>query len=1010
MGSMGTDQKIDQTAEDAENISGPSEAAAEHRGVTVLMADIVGSTDKMEALGPEAFAALLQGFHATCTRAVRRHGGLVAQYQGDGIICYFGYPHAAEDYAAHAVEAALEIVARLKDKIVEDNSVEARIGLSSGTVLLRSDGDHFGANAVGTCINRAARLEATADPNTVLICDDTRRLVGRRFQLRDLGAHRLAGFKTPQAIYQALRLRGGLTTRFDSLRGHFVGDLVGRQRELEKLEALFESAGRGGGQSVVISAPPGFGKSRLVQGFVQGELAKDAPSFVLQCSPEHTGTMLYPVISYLEWVAGAAPGDDNAARHAKVRRLVTHVWGLNETEVDLVLELVSPLGADGPVDGSESVTLRRERGLSLLADRVFGSVTGRGTFLVILEDAHWLDPTSARLLELLVERAPSHPALIVVTTRDEPPYGDGVPAAQLIRLSPLSDEDARDLARQVMGEDATQIEHLVQKSEGVPLFLQEYANLLRSREDGGGQSEEVPLSLAAIVQSKIDRLDPETRALVRAGSAMGRSFDPAFAARVVHQDAARADETRDTLNALNLAYPTPGGDGVERVTFHHALIRDAVYGSMPSGERGAAHSAIADAFLFMKGAMAVEDHVLASHLAKAGRHSEAAERYLGAGMSAAGKGAAAEALTHLEAGLNSVETLEAGPERDELELRLLAVQGPTLMVTRGPGNPDFGAVQARATELVERLDMLEDMLPVVFYSSEHSWAVADLDRAETMADAVLALDQHTPSDVAHMCGNLLKGLVQWHRGQNVLSYDSMGRVLARHDADLHKVLYNQFIKEFGVFSGFYQSLGSTVLGRYDEGRELADQAVVLSERMGFPHDRGFALLARFNTALMRGDIETTDSASRAALHFSAEQGYPEFIAMAQIAQGWCQAKDGAVAQGVALMEEGFGSWRQTGFTCWQSLFAALIAPFKIQLGQMTEAAELLQHYLTLIDATGEEQARAPLLLAQAGLLRARGEEATALLIAKEARTVALQQEAVLWQDQVKAEFPQLEER
>ena len=979
-------------------------AGTEHRGVTVLMADIVSSTDRMEALGAEGFATLLQRFHTICTGVVRRQGGVVAQYQGDGIICYFGFPRAAEDDAARAVAAALDIIGAIENGTEEDTDLQVRVGLSSGTVMLRTDGDKFGANAVGTCINRAARLESMAEANTVLICDDTRRLIGRMFQLRDLGAHKLRGFRTPQSISQVLRQRTGLTTRFDALRGHLSGDLVGREAELAQLHTLFDEASRNGGRAIVVSADAGLGKSRLVQAFLQSEQTKGAPTFVLQCSPEQTGTALYPVIRYLEWVAGAATDDDDATRHAKLRRLVTQVWGLSANEVDILLDLISPLGADNPIDETESVVLRRGRALELLANRIFASVKGRGTFLVVFEDAHWLDPTSAQLVDILIARSKAHPAVIMLTTRAEPPFGDGLPDADLLRLKPLSNADARLFARQILGDDAP-IDLLIQKSEGVPLFLQEYAETMRGAGDGGSEVQQVPLSLAAIVQSKLDRLDDAARSLVRVGSALGRSFDPIFVAQIARKDAAQADAMAEELIALNLAYPSDGTQGAGQVSFNHALIRDAVYGSMPSDERRATHDAIAEAYLFMDTVMPIEDHVLADHLAKAGRCEEAVEHYLAAGMTAASKGAAGEALAHLEAGLNCIETLKPGETRDLLELRLLAVRGPTLMVTRGPGNPDFGAAQARAMELVERLDMLEDMLPVVFYTAEHAWAVADLDRAEAMAEAVLMIDQQNPSDVAHMAGNLLKGMVAWHRGDNALTAESLGRVIARHDVDKHKALYAQFIKEFGVFSHFYAGLARTIQGEFDEGRALAEGAIALSEQLNFPHERGFALLARFNTALLRDDVETADEASHEALTYSIQQGFPEFVAMAQFVQGWCLARRGDIVGGVEQMEDGLNAWRQTGFTCWQGLFAAIIAPYKVQLGSIAEATDLVEGYVAQVDATGEEQTRAPLLLARAVIQRETGQNAAAQHSVAAARTAARQQGAVLWQRWIDTQFP-----
>jgi hypothetical protein len=303
------------------------------------------------------------------------------------------------------------------------------------------------------------------------------------------------------------------------------------------------------------------------------------------------------------------------------------------------------------------------------------------------------------------------------------------------------------------------------------------------------------------------------------------------------------------------------------------------------------------------------------------------------------------------------------------------------------------------------LNQEAEMIPVIFYTAEHAWAVADLDRAEQLAETVMEIDHRTPSDAAHMAGNLLQGMVALHRGDNAGTVESLGRVIDRHDADLHGALYMHFIKEFGVFAHFYRGLARTVQGHFEEGRALAEGAIAVAEYLKFPHERGFALLARFNTALFRGDVETVATASAEARDFSIAQGFPEFVAMATFAHGWSVAKRGDLAGGIAEMETGFAAWRQTGFTCWQAFFAAVLAPFLVRRGSPDAAQVLVEEYLALITATGEEQFRAPLLLARAIVERARGKAAAAGATAAAARRVADAQGAVLWRQWVDEAFP-----
>ncbi|MGI9395587.1 MAG: ATP-binding protein, partial [Boseongicola sp.] len=823
--------------------------ATEHRGVSVLFADLVGSTESVEELGAEGYAELVRRFHAICNEVVRSRGGVVAQYQGDGIICYFGFPKATENDASHAVEAGLEIRNALAE-VPGDIAMETRVGISSGTVMLRGDGVDFGANAVGSCINRAARLEALAATGEIYICSDTQALVGDLFHIRDIGEHALKGFREKQAVYKVERFRSGVATRFEALRGRKTGALVGRNKELQTLNGHFEAAANGNGKSVVLSAGPGFGKSRLVNAFLDQPELKGAARFVLQCAPEHRGTPLYPVSRYLEWVAGTGFSDSDEVRHGKLKRLFSAVWSAGETQLDDLLDLLSPMGSENPIDETESVPLRRGRALTLLADKILASVAGRDAMIVVFEDVHWIDPSSAMLLEILVDKALGHSALVLLSTRPQPPFGDGLEGADdLIRLEGLSDENSRELARQALGTanlTDEQVNVIIEKSDGVPLFLEEYADMLS--QSSPGSEWNIPLTLAGLVQTKLDRLDKPARELARVGSALGRNFTPAFAAEIAGLDQASVQDLTGSLVQQKLALRThatsAGGEGL---MFGHALIRDAIYGSMLSKDRRDLHDGIASALLSPTLRSPVADHVLAHHLAHADRHAEAVERYIMAALGAAGQGAAFEALGHLEAGGVSVDALPEGEERDRMELQICAIRGPTQMVTRGPGNPDFGSTQDRAMALVNKLGLHETMVPVIYNTALHAWATAKLDRAMTIAGSIALINDEDPTDAAYMAANTMRGLIAWHQGHNDMAIEALKNTVARHDPEIHQDMYAVFLKEFGVFSLFYLGLTQAVRGEYDEARKFAERSSALGQQMGFPHAKGFGFLARFNT-------------------------------------------------------------------------------------------------------------------------------------------------------------------
>ncbi len=835
--------------------------ASERRQLTVLFADLVGSTDLMESVGAEDYATLLRSYHTLCTDAVRARGGIVAQYQGDGIICFFGYPRGAEDDAVRAVMAALDLLRGLEARRVADSPwIGTRIGIASGTAIIRGDGDHFGGGAVGACLNRAARLEGLAEPNTALVCAATRRLVGNLFEFRDLGPQALKGFRKAEPVHRLRKRRPGVATRFEALRGRRGSPLIGRAVESEALLRHLAAARAGRGRAVVISAAAGLGKSRLVSALRGHEQVRDCCTFVLQCSPEHAGTALHPIREYLEWVAGVGGADDATARHAKLKRLFEAIWHADEEQLATLLDLLSPLGSGVEADKDASMPLRRRRAFGTLCDMIFRMVAGRSAIIFVFEDVHWIDPSSAEFLEHLIGRVADQPALVLLTTRPRPPFGEGGSGiAEVMTLEQLSEEQATALARETArdaGLSDRAIRLVVEKSDGVPLFVEEYADMIASASGLG--EDEVPLTLAGLVQSKLDRLEPRARRFAQVASAVGRSFDLALARTVAGLDAAQSGGVVESLEQHHIAHRDPSSSDGSALIFTHALIRDAIYVSMDRGQRRHLHGSIADAYLAAGDSLQLGEEILAEHLAKAGKPARAIEHFLGAALASAGAGAAGEALKHLEQALLAVAELPEGEERDRLELRTRAIQGPTQMVTRGPGNPAFGATQARAMALLKGLNLQDIMVPVIYNTALHAWARADLHTAMATAREIARIDAANPDDGAHLAANTMCGLVAWHQGRNRLARDSLRATVARYDAALHHDLYSVFLKEFGVFGLFYLGLTETVLGDAASGARHARDALALARRVHRPHAVGFGLLANFTTAILRGDVETAD--------------------------------------------------------------------------------------------------------------------------------------------------------
>jgi hypothetical protein len=389
--------------------------------------------------------------------------------------------------------------------------------------------------------------------------------------------------------------------------------------------------------------------------------------------------------------------------------------------------------------------------------------------------------------------------------------------------------------------------------------------------------------------------------------------------------------------------------------------------------------------------------VLAEHLLAAGRHAQSAEWRLTAAMNAAGEGSAAEALAHITRGLNAVEALPEGQARDRLELQLRAIEGPTLMVTRGPGNPAFGAAQARALTLLRAQDKPDNLIPVIYNTALHQWACGRLAEADKVADELFEILEAEPSDAAFLAAHTMRGLVAWHRGDNPAALTHLSATVERYDPTLHREFYTRFLKEFGVFGRFYLGLTLTVMGDTAEGDRQAKAALDVAKLVKRPHAYGFGLLANFVTAMMRGDVPAAARFSAESLEFSGRQGFPEFAAMSLVCQGWVKVRHGETEAGIQQMEEGAGLWAMTGFENWQAYFATLLSDAYVSVGRLDEASSLLDRHDERVARFGEEQFEPPLAWSRALLLSAQGHADAAARQRSIAQVRAARNHTALWQ-------------
>jgi class 3 adenylate cyclase len=493
-------------------------AGAERRQLTVMFCDLVGSTPLSARLDPEDLRGIIGAYHRCVTEIVEGFGGFVARYMGDGVLAYFGYPQAHEDDAERATRCGLALAERVP-QLDQREELHARVGIATGLVVV--GGEVVEHDVAGDTPNLAARLQALAEPDTVVIAASTRRLIGELFEYRDLGAIELKGIAGPVSAWQALR-PSAVESRFEALRGSALSPLVGREEEIELLLRRWARARAGDGQVVLVSGESGIGKSRIVAALA--ERTRDEPHLRLRyfCSPYHQDSALSPFIEQLGRAAGFARDDPPAARLEKLEAVLA-LAAPPEEDLALIADLLSlPPSEHHPLPNL-SPQRKKEKTLEALIHQLEG-LARQQPIAMVFEDVHWIDPTSRELLDLTVDRVRSLPVLLIVTFRPEfqPPW-IGQPQVTMLALNRLDVRDRTALVEQIAGGKALPINvvgQIADRTDGVPLFIEE---LTKSVLESGVPPVGIPTTLHDSLMSRLDRLS-SVRLVAQTGARSGGSF------------------------------------------------------------------------------------------------------------------------------------------------------------------------------------------------------------------------------------------------------------------------------------------------------------------------------------------------------------------------------------------------------------------------------------------------------------------------------------------------------
>jgi class 3 adenylate cyclase/tetratricopeptide (TPR) repeat protein len=670
-----------------------SQDTAERRQVTVMFSDLVGSTALSARMDPEDLREVISAYHKCVAETVRRFGGFVAKYMGDGVLVYFGYPQANEDDAERAARAGLALSGAVSS-IKSNALLQTRVGIATGLVVvgdLVGSGEAQERGIVGETPNLAARLQGIAEPNAVVIAEGTRKLLGNLFELEDLGAKDLKGIAGPVRTWGVLRA-SSVQSRFEALHTSSLTALVGREEEIELLLRRWRQAKTAEGQVVLLSGEAGIGKSRLTAALLECLACEPHSRLRYFCSPQHTDSALYPIIGQMERAAGFAHDDTPRARLDKLDAVLAQT-STSPEDAALFAEMLS-LPNDGRYPAfALSPEQRRQRTLEALVAQVAG-LARRQPVLMIFEDAHWTDPTSLEVFGRTVDRIKALPVLLIVTFRPEfnPPWV-GLSRATSVTLNRLGESEAAAIIARLVGNKDVPADvkaEIVERSDGIPLFVEEMTKAVLEAE-GEGEARRtvaaapspalgVPASLHASLMARLDRLGP-AKEVAQVGAAIGREFSHALLASVMRKPEAELGSALNRLVDAGLLF-RQGVPPHATYLFKHALVQDAAYGTLLREPRRTLHARIADA---VEGEFAEitesQPELLARHCTEAGIIEKAAGLWGKAGQRALARAALREGTEHLNRALDQLATLEATPSLRGEQIKLEVAFANALALT-----------------------------------------------------------------------------------------------------------------------------------------------------------------------------------------------------------------------------------------------------------------------------------------------------------------------------------------
>jgi class 3 adenylate cyclase len=916
---------------------------AERRQLTVMFCDLVDSTKLSSQLDPEDWRDVVRAYQSACTEVIQRYEGHIAQLLGDGLLIYFGYPHAHEDDTQRAVRTGLGMLAAMGDlntrlKQAQGVQLAIRVGIHTGLVVVGAMGGEgrYESLALGEVPNVCSRIQGLAQPGTLLISADTYRLIQGYFECQDLGAQTLRGVAEPITVYQILR-ESGATNRLDIAQPRGLTPLVGRESEVTLLLERWAQVKAGHGHVVLLTGDAGIGKSRLVQALK--EHVAQEPHVRWECrSAEYSqNTALFPLVELFQRILQFETGDTPDEKCGKLEQMLSQYRLPVEESVQLFAPLFSvPLPEHHYPPLNLSPQRQRQKTLETIV-AILLELAERQPMLFILEDLHWTDPTSLELLSLLLDQTPTASLLVLLTCRPhfQPAWHHRSYLTE-ITVNRLSHAQVEQIATGMTDGKtlpAAVLQQIIAKTDGVPLFVEEITKaILESGQltavddhyelTGSLRTLTIPATLQDSLMARLDRL-VTAKAVAQYAAVIGRQFSYDLLHAVSQVNEAMLQHELGRLVEAEIVYQR-GVPPQAYYFFKHALIQDTAYESLLKSTRQHYHQSIAQVLEAQFPETAeTQPELLAHHLTEAGLTEQSVAYWYKAGQSAVQRSAHVETISHLRHGLELLQTLPEAPDRVQREVDMLIALGASLIMTKGWAAPEVGETYTRAQQLCQHLEDPYQRFSVLRGLWSYYVVRAELQTAQALGAQLLSLAQQAQDSGMLLGAHRALGATLLLLGA-ASAHTHLAQGLALYDPQQHRATAFLYGEDMGVVCRSHAAWALWDLGYPDQGRARNDEALTLAQHIVHPYSLCYVLALAAVFHQLRREVRAAQEHAEASISLAKEQGFPLVMAWSSVLRSWALAQQGQAKEGLAQLYQSLTAWRATGAEALRPYFLALL--------------------------------------------------------------------------------------